>query len=571
VIPSTGFEFAVLLTSGVFLSVGGVVVRHRDSPGALPLAIVATLGALMGMLPVLSRIIGYDGSVFLPGFVLWPILVVAWFAFALAYTGRGPELTHRTIGVLVVISLLNVLLIPGNQAGLSGIVALIGVLSGVLNFTLGVVATAIIARSGLSGSDRRAGQTVALIGTGVMIVFLSSPIILRSLSGGRRRGLFFGALGVAALALSGGVLAGVLRTDPRTGHLARGTLLDQMDAAVIVTDANDRVLDLNNAAVTTFGLPQATAFGRTVGESIGDVSGIDSAGDRATRTLATVEGERRFEVTATTLSGSGDDAVRVAYILRDVTERHTDEQRIAALNRVLRHNLRNDLDAIRGFAEHLGDSDADSQQLARRVQGLAEDVVETGEQVAETEQLFARSNTSPERTDLGKMVREVAASLCADDSEPVSVDVTAADPVVQTEPGMLQPVVRELVTNAVVHATQNGDRDAVEVTIADAPEGLAVVVADRGPGIPPREQDVLIDGDESPLRHGSGLGLWLVHIGTMQIGGDLDYRERESGGAVVTLRVPDRDRVRQTPSSSTSDPGVATPPSTRGGDVRPDT
>jgi PAS domain S-box-containing protein len=550
VIPTTGFEFAVLLVSGVFLGIGAAAVRRRDSPGAYPLVVVATMAALIGTLPVLRRVTGYGSSVFLLAAVLWPVLVVAWFAFALAYTGRGPEVTRRTVGVLVVISLPNVLPIAGTRADLGGIAVVIYALSSVLSFTLGVVATALIARSGLSRPDRRVGRTAALTGTGVMIVFLYTPIVLRSLSDGPRRGLFFGTLGAAALMLSGGVLAGALDADPRTGHLARGTLLDRMDAAVVVADANDRVLDLNDAAVTRFGLSRATAFGRTVEDLLGTALGVGTAGGRATRRLATVDGERRFEVTATAPSGSGDGATRVAYILRDVTERYTDERRIAALNRVLRHNLRNDLDAIRGFAERLGEAGADEQRLATRIRTLADDVAGMSERVAKTERLFAQSTAGVRRVDLAGMVREVAESTGTGVS--VSVQITTADPTVRTDPAVLRPVVRELVTNAVVHATGNGG--AVEVTVADASDGLAVVVADEGPGIPPQERDVLLDGDESPLRHGSGLGLWLVHIGAMKLGGDLDYRERDQGGAVVTLGVPDRDRVRPTPSPAEGDP-----------------
>jgi signal transduction histidine kinase len=98
-------------------------------------------------------------------------------------------------------------------------------------------------------------------------------------------------------------------------------------------------------------------------------------------------------------------------------------------------------------------------------------------------------------------------------------------------------VVRELVANALTHTT-DGDTP-VELTVTDAPDGVSVVVADRGPGLPEREQAVLLDGDESPLRHGSGLGLWLVHIGATQLGGELTYRSREPRGAAINLRVPD--------------------------------
>ena len=38
-----------------------------------------------------------------------------------------------------------------------------------------------------------------------------------------------------------------------------------------------------------------------------------------------------------------------------------------------------------------------------------------------------------------------------------------------------------------------------------------VTVADDGPGIPERELKVLERGEEKPLEHGNGIGLWIVY------------------------------------------------------------
>jgi sensor histidine kinase regulating citrate/malate metabolism len=71
---------------------------------------------------------------------------------------------------------------------------------------------------------------------------------------------------------------------------------------------------------------------------------------------------------------------------------------------------------------------------------------------------------------------------------------------------------------------------------------VAVSVADDGPGIEPTEYDVLKRGTETPLRHGSGIGLWIVKWGVDHLGGRISFDERDPRGTAVTVCVPvDRD------------------------------
>jgi K+-sensing histidine kinase KdpD len=98
------------------------------------------------------------------------------------------------------------------------------------------------------------------------------------------------------------------------------------------------------------------------------------------------------------------------------------------------------------------------------------------------------------------------------------------------------PVLRELVENAVEHGPDETPRVAVWGGV-EADE-VVVHVADEGPGIHPQEIEAVRADVETPLHHGSGLGLWLVTWGVHQLGGEVSFDERATGGTVVTLRVP---------------------------------
>ena len=67
---------------------------------------------------------------------------------------------------------------------------------------------------------------------------------------------------------------------------------------------------------------------------------------------------------------------------------------------------------------------------------------------------------------------------------------------------------------------------------------VELTIADNGPGIPTDEKEVLLDGEETPLKHGSGLGLWIVNWIITRTGGRISFERNEPRGSRVTLAVP---------------------------------
>jgi signal transduction histidine kinase len=232
-----------------------------------------------------------------------------------------------------------------------------------------------------------------------------------------------------------------------------------------------------------------------------------------------------------------------------VTERLTDERRLDVLGRVLRHNLRNDLDATRAFAERLATA-PDDDAARRRLHDLARKLADTGETVAEMERLFAgqpsRESVDPSaiaervaaacepgdtarKTDGGDTVRESDQTAGADTSAMQVTVTTRTSGTVKTDPELLRAALVELVDNGLTHAT--AARPTVEVVV-DADGQTEIAVRDGEPAIPAREREILV---------GSGLGLWFVALAVRRLGGDLRFAQRADGGNVVTITLPDRD------------------------------
>jgi signal transduction histidine kinase len=226
-------------------------------------------------------------------------------------------------------------------------------------------------------------------------------------------------------------------------------------------------------------------------------------------------------------------------VVRDVTRRRLRGQRLTVLNRVLRHNLRNRMTSIIGRAELLTDADRDEDELAEGILTTADDLVTLGERAREVEQIMSVTPRAGEATRLATVVESVIETVGA--AFPAVAIRTDVDPnlSVPVDERILEPVLRNLVENAAEH--NDAETPTVDVTAdvdPDRPDAVAVTVADNGPGIPERERAVIRDGEESPLEHGSGLGLWAVYWGVTRTGGDLSFVAEEPGGARVVVRLP---------------------------------
>jgi len=77
----------------------------------------------------------------------------------------------------------------------------------------------------------------------------------------------------------------------------------------------------------------------------------------------------------------------------------------------------------------------------------------------------------------------------------------------------------------------------VSITAAELPSEswTSLVVADDGPGFP-TERSVLT-GEETPLEHASGLGLWYVNWIVSAGGGSFDISSASAGGTRIEMEL----------------------------------
>ena len=207
---------------------------------------------------------------------------------------------------------------------------------------------------------------------------------------------------------------------------------------------------------------------------------------------------------------------------------------VNVVNRVLRHNMRNDMSVIRGRTRLIADRLSDPTSATIALEKI-DDLIELSEKARELEEIVMESYDRTQ-TAIGRLVEDVVTDVGAEfPAATVTLETEVTGTAISAEVlPSFERAVRELVENAAKHG---GASPIVTVAIKHSPERIEVRVADTGPGLSEQEREVLKTGVETPLIHGSGLGLWLVHWVMADHDGTVEATVTDTG-TTMTVSIP---------------------------------
>ncbi|MFB6256809.1 MAG: sensor histidine kinase [Haloplanus sp.] len=199
----------------------------------------------------------------------------------------------------------------------------------------------------------------------------------------------------------------------------------------------------------------------------------------------------------------------------------------------MRHNMRNDLTKLRGWTRMISE-ETDAEKRAEQFETV-ERILDKWESMTERMRdirIALESQHEREAQEEAEALIEDAVAPIREAYADVTVPTDLSDPGLQV-PASLHDAVHELVDNAA-----GASAATIEVELdRSADDWIDIVVRDDGPGMPDMEADVLETGEETPLNHGQGLGLWMVRMIVTQAGCEVSVESTENG-TEVCLRVP---------------------------------
>ena len=256
------------------------------------------------------------------------------------------------------------------------------------------------------------------------------------------------------------------------------------------------------------------------------------------------------DTSITAIDDESGDVEGFVLVLNDITERIQQEKQLQnreqeldllrqILTRYLRHNLRNDLNVILGYGEMLATDDTLSEsqtQMAGKIVETAQRLQETGDTARQFSTLL-QQDTALSLYDLSEVVNECVQTISEQYPDVrFEIDVPSSCEI-RARLGV-QDAVQELIENAAKH--NDADSPHVQVQLRCS-FGARLHIEDNGPGISDLELGTLEVGEETPLLHSQGVGLWLSKWIIESNHGQLSFDQVDPGTRVtVEFSPPER-------------------------------
>lgn len=357
------------------------------------------------------------------------------------------------------------------------------------------------------------------------------------------------------------------------------TLREQMSDAVLVLDAERRVVDANPAYERLYGLRRDEIAGRPVAEL--PVRYCDETGAPASDPLAAGHdyqfacGERTgwVSISSTPIRDQDGNVVGFLSVQRDVTAQKEANQ-LRLRNETLRaleqmaagiaHDLNNALALILGSSEIVSNELRESQP---RLADLEESVLAIRQAALDAAQMirrlhdFARERPPAELTavDLAELLREVASvtrprwlTEAQRRGTQIVLEVhTETVPPIAGDASELRDALTNLIFNA-VDALPNGGR----IVLAVERQGdVAVVrVADNGIGMTESVRRRIFEPYFTTKgERGSGIGMPMVYAVVKRHRGEIEVESELGRGTTVTIRLPLGAPLPEPPAAPTVD------------------
>lgn len=367
-----------------------------------------------------------------------------------------------------------------------------------------------------------------------------------------------------------------------------GAILRSMAEGVLVTDANYRLILMNQAAEEALGIPRQELIGKDIDSITLPITRADfdlqhqhaDTNPEGPYSRARPWGSKMLDVVITTMRDTNGQAAGTVSLVRDITDLMRVDQMKSEFISMVSHELRTPLTSVKGYTDLILAGDAGQVNLEQReflniVKGNIDHLILMINDLLDISKIEAgRIKLFPGRVELTPLVGEVIRSLRPQleaKSQIVSADLPKGLPTLFADRDRLSQVLSNLLSNAHKYSPGNSqirifvnqveaDRlsaSNAELIVRRTPL-LRISVEDEGIGIEEADQEDLFSKfhrvDNSLTREigGTGLGLAItkcfveMHGGRVWLESPLDQVSRRGSRFSFTMPIVDQSGIDET-------------------------
>ncbi|MFC5135122.1 MULTISPECIES: PAS domain S-box protein [Haloferacaceae] len=274
---------------------------------------------------------------------------------------------------------------------------------------------------------------------------------------------------------------------------------------------------------------------------------VERVSTSISRTFA--EGSAMLEATVRTKRGTkipfefrkqrlsiDDTVIGIVGIGRDISHRRTREQHLQAVDLLLQHQLRNQMNVIQGRVSLLQEQLADpANEHIKKLYAATNEVLSNFDHHRHLITQLTEITTS-EHVDIAAILDALVAE-CRDGNPEATVIQDVPDTAMVEVTPAIEQALRGLFWTVIEHAET--DTQTLEIELEETETSVRITITTIGPPIP--EIEYAFMDDPTALKstaHPSKLSLWSVYIAVTESGGTLTIDERDERGNVITIDLP---------------------------------
>lgn len=344
--------------------------------------------------------------------------------------------------------------------------------------------------------------------------------------------------------------------------------LQSIGEAVYVTDAERKIIFINQTAADYIGKPQENIIGTHTSEHFTFEIGNEDESDRQMPIQQVLETHKtvtfpnhmfvvkegvRLPITGTAAPIFDDHKafLGVIVIFQDITEKYALEQMKDRFLSVAAHQLRTPIGSMRWSMELLRNGDfgelpAGAQEAIQELYDNSNRLLALINSLLDVSRIDqGKVNEESSLVDMTEVIQEVVTILSGEAKQRgITLTFTMPEkslPPVRITRGHMFEAIENLVSNALRYSREGG---LVTITVYSKKEGIEIRVTDTGIGIPEADQTKIFSkffrasNAVRSFTDGSGLGLSVVKSYVEENGGTVSFESEENVGTTFIINLP---------------------------------